>query len=213
MEQVDALKRARLDWPDGLPFIRPSVRAPVLVATDAGIDFKVARFGMSKRFSSFNARDDKLTQSGLWKGMFGKSHAVVALSYVVEWVEKKGERTPYLIGRKDGGLLMAPALFGPHLDHKEERGFALCTRQPNRFFAHFHGRMVGVLTPSLMDRWMAPAGRTVEELMACVRAPDEDELVARRASSDIGKRKSGDWSAIKTEGEPLTFADLAQGPP
>lgn len=28
MDQVDALRRAKLDWPQGLPFIRPSVRAP-----------------------------------------------------------------------------------------------------------------------------------------------------------------------------------------
>jgi len=56
MEQVDALRRAKLEWPQGLPFIRPSVRAPVLVAADKGLDYKVARFGFSRRFMSFVAK-------------------------------------------------------------------------------------------------------------------------------------------------------------
>src|SRR5690348_13874658 len=128
MEQVDALQRARLEWPQGLPFIRPSVRAPVLVTSETGLDYKVARFGFSKRFMSFNARSENLTESRLWKGMFGKSHAVACLSYVVEWIVEGGVKTPYLIGRADRKLMWTPALVGPSLDNKEELGFSICTR-------------------------------------------------------------------------------------
>jgi putative SOS response-associated peptidase YedK len=208
MEQVDALQRARLDWPQGLPFIRPHVRAPVLVWADGTVDFRPARFGLSKRFTSFNARSDKLTESRLWKGYFGKSHAVAALSYVVEWVTKGAAKTAYLIGRKDGGLLMAPALFGPYLDNKEEFGFAVVTREPNKFFAHFHDRMVAVMTPELVERWLRPADHSDAELLACVRAPDDDELAAWAVKGDITKRHKGDWSPVATEGKTLTFADL-----
>lgn len=213
MEQVDALQRARLEWPQGLPFIRPSVRAPVLVRADDGMDYKTARFGLSKRFVSFNARSENLTESRLWKTMFGKHHAVAALSYVVEWVEDEGVRTPFLVGRADGKLLMAPALIGPNLDNKEELGFAICTRTPNQFFSHFHDRMVGVLTPKMVETWLSPEGRPTEELLACVRAPGEEELAAFKVKGDIAKRKSGDWSPVLTEGKPRTFADVENKPP
>jgi putative SOS response-associated peptidase YedK len=104
--------------------------------------------------------------------------------------------------------MMTPALLGPNLDNKEELGFAICTREPNAFFAHFHDRMVGVLTPELLERWLAPAGASEKELLACVRAPDNDELIAHKVKGDITKRRSGDWSALQTEGTPLTNADL-----
>ena len=83
MEQVDALQRAKLEWPQGLPLIRPTVRAPVLVWKEGMVDFVPARFGFSRRFMSFNARSENLTESKLWKRFFGKHHAVACLSYVV----------------------------------------------------------------------------------------------------------------------------------
>jgi putative SOS response-associated peptidase YedK len=208
MEQVDALQRARLEFPMGLPFIRPSVRSLVLVQGEKGLDYKVARFGISRRFMSFNARSENLTESRLWKTMFGKHHAVAPLSYVVEWIVEGGVKTPYLIGRSDGKLMWTPALVGPNLDNKEELGFAICTRPPSQFFSHFHDRMVGVLTPELAEVWLSPEGRPEKELLACVRAPEEDELAAFKVKGEIAKRKSGDWSAVETQGEPLTIGDL-----
>ena len=208
MEQVDALQRARLEFPQGLPFVRPSVRAPVLVKAEEGLDYKVARFGFSKRFMSFNARSENLTESRLWKGMFGKHHAVACLSYVVEWIVADGVKTPYLIGRADRKLMWTPALVGPSLDNKEEFGFAICTRPPNQFFSHFHDRMVGHLTRELAEVWLSPEGRSVKELLECVRAPPEDELAGFKVKGDIAKRKSGDWSAVETQGEPVTIADI-----
>jgi putative SOS response-associated peptidase YedK len=211
MEQVDALQRAKLDWPQGLPFVRPSVRVPVLVQGEKGLDYKPARFGMSRRFSSFNARSENLTESRLWKGMFGKSHAVAALSYVVEWVGEGEARSPYLIGRADRGLLWTPALLGPNLDNKEELGFAICTREPNAFFKHFHDRMVGVLTPELAKVWLSPEGHSEKELLGCVRAPGEGELAAFKVKGDITKRKSGDWSPVQSEAAPTDPTKLKPG--
>ena len=213
MEQVDALQRARLEWPQGLPFIRPSVRAPVLVKAEKGLDYKIARFGFSKRFMSFNARSENLTESPLWKRFFGKSHAVACLSYVVEWIVEDGVKTPYLIGRADRKLMWTPALVGQSLDDKEALGFAIATRPPNKFFSHFHDRMVGHLTPELAEVWLSPEGRSQKELLACVRAPGEEELAGFKVKGDIAKRKSGDWSAVETQGKPLTINDIGAPKP
>ena len=211
MEQVDALQRARLDWPKGLPLIRPHVLAPVLVKGPEGLTYVAARFGLSRRFASFNARDDRLTESVFWRTLFGKDHGIVPVSYVVEWVgtERTG-RQPYLIQRADGRMMMVPALVGTSRDDAREMGFALCTRKPNGFFARFHDRMIGHCSRALMERWLTPVGRTDEELLECVAAPGDDELVAVPTSPEIQKRQKGDWSPLPAIGPPLTWGDVQQ---
>jgi putative SOS response-associated peptidase YedK len=209
MEQVDALKRARLEWPHGAPMVRPSVKAPVLVKKDGALESVNARFGFAYRFPSMNARIEKLQEIPLWKNKFGRDHCIVPLSYVIEWVEKGSERTPYLIQRADGKLWMAPALFGHHIEDKASAAFAICTREPNKFFGAFHDRMVGVATPELMERWLAPAEHSKAELLECIRAPPEDELVAVPTTPDITKRKMGDWGPLPAVGKPVTWKDVA----
>lgn len=212
MEQVDALQRARIDWPQGLPFVRPHVLAPVLVRGEDGLVAQAARFGFTSRFASFNARDDRIQSSPFWKGFFGRSHGIVPLSYVVEWIPgPAGEKMPYLIQRADGGLLLAPAFVGPYRDRTGETGFALCTRAPNRFFARFHDRMIGQCTAQLMKRWLEPEGQSPQALLECIHAPRDEELVAVPASPEIQKRQKGDWSPLRTIGAPLSWADLQAG--
>jgi putative SOS response-associated peptidase YedK len=208
MDQVDALQRARLDFPNGLPMVRHSVRSLVLVQREGGLVAQPAKFGFTSAFSSFNARVEKLATSPFWKSMFGKEHGIAPLSYVIEWIETGGVRQPYLIQRADGKLIMAPALVSHSRDEKKEPAFAICTRTPNRFFGYFHDRMVGVCTPELMKRWLDPKGRTPEELAECVGAPNDDELVAVPASPEIQKRQRGDWSPLKTIGAPVTWKDV-----
>lgn len=214
MDQVDALRRARLDWPHGLPMVRPHVLAPVLVRDEEKTIFRPARFGLTRRFSSFNARDDKLATSPVWRGLFGRRHGIVPLSYVVEWVPgPAGVKQPYLIQRADGRVILAPALVGDYRDKKGELGFAICTRPPNRFFARFHDRMVAACPPDVVDRWLAPLGTPEKVLMECLQVPADDELVAIPTAPDIQKRKSGDWSPLRAAGDPVTWRDLEAGRP
>ncbi len=208
MEQVDALRKLRADYPDGFPLIRPHVLAPVLVARDEGVEAVTARFGFSRRFSSFNARDDKLTTGKMWSRMFGSSHGLVPLSYVVEWVEDPDGKRPFLIRRADGRPMMAPALVGTYFEDRDQQAFAICTRRPNRFVATFHDRMVGQCPDDQADTWLHPDGVDHETLLACVAAPDDDELVAVPADPKVAKRKAGDWSAIQTVGDPVGWDDL-----
>jgi len=205
---LDPLRAMLAKWPEGVPIIKPMYHTPVLFPGPSGVEAKNARFGIARQFSSFNARSEALTESRMWKSLFGKHHAVAPLSYIVEWREEGGARVPYLISRSDGGVLLTPALWSPCFDDRTDTGFAICTRAPNRFFAHFHDRMVGVLTPELMERWLHPADSTPATLLECVRAPADDELVARRAKGELMKRKAEDTSPIETTGQALTFADF-----
>lgn len=212
MEQVDALQKARLEFPNGLPMVRPSVRSLVLVQEDKALVARPARFGFTNAFSSFNARKEKLLESPFWKGLFRKGHGIAPLSYVVEWIEQGGVKQPYLVQRADGRLILAPALVGKSRDQAGELAFAICTREPNRFFGRFHDRMVGVCTPDLMDRWLAPQDHSADQLLECVAAPKDEELVAVPSSPAIQKRQKGDWSALPSTGAPLTWKDVERMP-
>lgn len=208
MDQVDALKRAKLEWPHGLPMIRPSVRVPVLVAgKDSSLEAVTARFGFTRRFASFNARVEKLQSGSFWKRYFGHSHALAALSYVLEWVTgEDGSKQPYAIGRKDGRLMMAPALFGSSQDSKDENAFALVTTTPNAFFHRFHDRMVAHCPQARVQEWLHPDGRGSAELLECVGVPADDDLAAVPLDPGIQKRQRGDWSALHPVGQPLDWS-------
>jgi putative SOS response-associated peptidase YedK len=211
IDEIDPLLKLRAVWPAGLPIIRPMYHTPILLRNPEGVTWKNARFGIARSFSSFNARSENFASSRMWRSLFGKSHAVAPLSYIVEWKQEEGERVPYLISRKDGRLLKTPALIAPCFDDKADLGFAIATREPNAFFANFHDRMVGVLTPELEERWLDPASSTLPKLLECVRAPDDSELIARRAKGEVGKKKADDPTPIETVGKPLTMADFGEG--
>jgi len=206
--EADPLQRFKARWPEGLPIVRPMYHMPVLFGGASEPGWRDARFGISRTFSSFNARSENFTESKLWKSLFGKWHAAVALSYIVEWREEKGERAPYLISRADGHVMWTPALTAPCFDDKSDVGFAIATRSPNGFFKHFHDRMVGVMDEAGRERWLAPTKHSPSELMECVRAPDEDELVAVKAVGQLMKRDAEDLSPIKTTGEKITIQVL-----
>lgn len=213
MEQVDALQRLRADYPTGFPMVRPHVKAPALVGGHQGRQAVLARFGFSRRFSSFNARSDRLTTGKMWSRMFGTAHAIVPVSYVVEWVDRDEGRQPYLIRRADGRPLMAPALIGPYFEDRRQKAFAICTREPNAFFGAFHNRMIGACPEHLVDQWLAPEGVPHDELLECVAALPDEEMVAVPTAPEITKRRAGDWSALEATGDPVTWADVKAGGP
>lgn len=209
MEQVDALQRARPDFPQGLPMVRPHVRALVLVQRTGPLEAVPARFGFSRKFPSSNARMEKLSVSPLWRSMFGKTHGVVPLSYVIEWKVEGQTKQPYLIQRRGGGLLLAPALVGRYHEDREETAFAICTREPNRFFAGFHDRMVGVCPSDLTKRWLQPSDHSAKELLDCIGSPRDDELEAVPTDPQITARRAGNWSPLPATGPPIRWKGRA----
>lgn len=213
MEQVDALKRARMEWPHGAPMVRPSVKAPILLHRDGELVAASARFGFSRRFTSINARREKLLESPMWRRYFGKEHALVPISYVIEWLERDGARQPYLIGQADGSLTFAPALLGHHYEEKEDLAFAICTVPPNGFFSRFHDRMVAHVPRGNWEDWLRPSGRAPEEILGLVKAPGDESMQAVPASPDITKRKAGNWDDLATTGKPLLWDDVKPWPP
>jgi len=219
IDKRDALRGYQVVFTDAdRPYVRPHTGLPVLFL-DAGVP-KVERhvFGFSSRFSSFNARADRLEEGKMWSAMFGRNehHGVAPVSYILEWSTMTGTKTPYRIERADGAAMAVPALTGHAWEHKQDRAFSLVTIEPNKFVAKFHDRMIGQLDDGDIDVWLRPEEHTKKELWACLTAPPDDELIAYPLAGDVGSAKFNDAAALQAVGPPLAWQDVkdkAAAPP
>ena len=209
IDKREALRGYKVVFKDAdRPYIRPSTGLPVLYMKDGQPTVDRHVFGFSRRFSSFNAREDKLDDSKMWSTMWGRHHGVAPVSYILEWAGEGKDKTPYRIERADGAAMAVPALVGANWDHRDERAVALVTIEPNEFVRSFHDRMIGQLTDAGIDKWLHPEETGKPGLRKLLAAPPNDELVARPVRKDVGNAKYDDPKGLEPVGPALTWADV-----
>jgi putative SOS response-associated peptidase YedK len=116
----------------------------------------------------FNARRDSLGK--YWKGLFGATHALMLVESFFENVEREGRnQVLHFVPRSADTMLIAclcstweDPTGGPSL-----LSFAAITDDPpSEVAAAGHDRMIVNLKPQNIDAWLAPEGRTFDELQA-----------------------------------------------
>jgi putative SOS response-associated peptidase YedK len=213
----DALRGYQVEWLDAdRPYIRPHTGLPVLTMKDGAPDVHRHVFGFSRRFSSFNARADRLVDDKMWSRMFGHAghHGVAPVSYILEWGDLGdgvGKR-PFRIERADGAAMAVPSLVGGYWDANDTDAVALVTIDPNRFVATFHDRMIGQLADDGIDVWLRPDEHDQQELFACLGPPPEEDLVAYPLRADVGAAKFDDATALEAVGAALQWKDVQHLP-
>lgn len=106
--------------------------------------------GKPAEFSAFNARDDKLLQSRVWKGPF-KQHRALAPA---NWYIEKGKRFALPVGETFG---IASITTTAQTDDGDMLTYALVTRDAVEEAATVHPRMPLILPRDLHDDWLDPA--------------------------------------------------------
>ncbi len=218
IDKRDALRGYQVVFKDAdRPYVRPHTGLPVLTVKDGQPDVHRHVFGFSRRFSSFNAREDKLEEGKMWSTMFGKPghHGVAPVSYILEWGDLgdgDGKR-PFRIERADGAAMCVPALVGRYWEEKGEDAFALVTIEPNAFVSRFHDRMISQLRDADLDVWLHPESHGIPALRQCLKAPANDELIAIPIKTDVGSAKHDDAGALAAVGEPLRWKDIKDAAP
>lgn len=213
IQKRDALRGYKVEFLDAdRPIIRPHTGSPVLYLDEAGaprVDRHV--FGFSRRFSSFNARDDKLEDGKMWPPLFAHAghHGVAPVSYILEWCELDGVQTPLRIERADGAAMAVPALVGAYWEAKDTKAFALVTIAPNAFVGQFHDRMIGQLTDNAIDVWLRPGEHSVADLRACLAPPANEDLVAYPLAADVGSARFDDVTKLAAVGDPIRWTGKA----
>lgn len=218
IEKRDILAGFKVEFKDAdRPYVRPHTGLPVLTLVDGEPDVHRHVFGFSRRFASFNARDDRLESGKMWSRMFAKAghHGVAPVSYILEWGDLDdglGKR-PFRIERADGSAMCVPALVGGYWEAKGEDAFSLVTIAPNRFVATFHDRMIGQLSDDHVATWLRPEESGKDALWDCLAAPAEEELVAHPLKADVGKAKFDDAGAMEAIGPPIAWSDVKDRAP
>lgn len=122
-----------------------------------------------KLSGNYNARRDNITK--FWRKQFGATHAVMAISSFFENVAgPDGANQVLQFNPQPAGLMWIACLCSEWSDAKTgERllSFAAITDEPPaEVSAAGHDRMIVSLNPDAVDHWLAPQGRSDDELQA-----------------------------------------------
>lgn len=119
------------------------------------------------KFSAFNARDDKLLTSRVWKTPFREHRALAPATWYVE----KGKKFALPGGEVFGiGSIMTMA----HRDDEPMLTYALVTRDAVAQAATVHPRMPLVLPRELHDDWLDPSLAGDGDLLAEALSASEE---------------------------------------
>lgn len=157
------------------PVVRLTTTLPVAVNDPEGRAIVRARWGFDVGAGRpiGNARDDRLLESPLWRGLLGKTPCLFVTTGVYEQV-REPKKASYWFRRRDRRLIVMPGLSAKrNLQGEQRLCAAIVTARPNEFFARFHDRQVCTLAPDEFDAWMSETepARAVKLL----HAPPNDE--------------------------------------
>ena len=142
--------------------------------------------------SSFNARDDKVATSGLWKRPLARTRCLIPASGFYEWTGPKGDRKPQLIRLKGGGLLGFAGIFDTW-QNKESgetvRSCAIITTGPNSLMEPIHDRMPVILDAEAEALWLDPATEDPSRLTALLQPYPAEEMETYPVSTVVNSAR------------------------
>jgi putative SOS response-associated peptidase YedK len=118
------------------------------------------------QYNVFNARRDSLQSVRNWKPLFGAQHAIFPFTRFYEWVSRDGKPVEISFSPEGYSGMWAASLYE---EYRSElgmiRSFAMVTDEPPaEVAAAGHDRCPVFLESRLLDDWLLPAGKSLEEL-------------------------------------------------
>jgi putative SOS response-associated peptidase YedK len=158
--------------------IFPMGYGPIVMETDLGRVVRLARYhlrqagkppSIDRQFPGlYNARRDNLTK--FWRSEFGRSHALMLVTSFFENVERDGKNAVLHFTPKPPQLMTVACLYSEWRDPKDGStllSFAAITDEPpEEVAAAGHDRMIINIRPENAEQWLAPRGRSIDELQA-----------------------------------------------
>jgi putative SOS response-associated peptidase YedK len=164
--------------------LRPTDRAPIVVAGGDGATLRLARWGLPASWDGkplINARAETLAERRTFRPLLGQRCLVPATAYF-EWRKDGRRRHRNRIAPVDGGLFAFAGLV-------DGDDFTIVTCAPAAAIAHVHDRMPVILAPAAEAGWLDPARPFAEAapalapyaaspLTAAEEAPRQPDLFA-----------------------------------
>lgn len=203
IEIQDALRLAKWDYEGAWvphPVVRLTTTLPVGVIKDGVRTGVRARWGfpVGPGRPIGNARDDKLTESPMWKSMLGRSHCLVVSTGIYEQAEVDGVKRSLWFRRVDGRPIIMPGLAGLRkFDGEDRLCCAIITTTPNPFFGQFHDRQVCSLDAQGVESWLEADRDTALGMLRAAAPADWEAVVVDDRIFKHGRREDDDLVPIE----------------
>lgn len=159
---------AELSGLEGLSFLRPTLRAPVV---DAGGRLEVMRWGFSRPFSHavVNAREDKL-EGVMWKAAMSERRCLIPAAAYYEWSGPKGAKRTHRFTHAAGEWLWIAGIWEEHAELG--KCFSMITTEPTGAVLGVHDRMPAVLLPEETGVFLDGGMRTFRPVAGLLQVAD-----------------------------------------
>lgn len=191
--------------------VRPGQTLPVVIAAEEGEpQLEMMKWGLIPSwwkkaekipFSTFNARDDKVFSSGLWRSVYRKRALVPATGYF-EWTKpEKGSKTPkqkFYFHPKQLDIFSFAGFYDTWKDveDKEWKTYTLITTEPNKEARAVHDRMPVILHPEDEPKWLEPSRVKREDIEPFIHPLEDNGLEVYEVSSDAKAYEYNDEGRI-----------------
>ena len=188
--------------PDSVPAsydVKPGQTMPVVNATEGGkTQIEMMKWGLipswwkkteKMPFSTFNARDDRVFTSGLWRGIYHRRALVPATGYF-EWTKppKDSKETKHKFFFRPKGLdIFSFAGFYDIWEDVEKHKwltYTLITTEPNKEARAIHDRMPVILHQEDEAAWLEPSRVKREDIEPFLHPLEDNGLEVVEVSSD-----------------------------
>jgi putative SOS response-associated peptidase YedK len=192
------LARVPNDIPESYD-VKPGQTLPVIDATEDGKpQLEMMKWGLipsfwpkdkKLTFSTFNARDDKLFQSGMWRSVYRKRALVPATGYF-EWTKPpKGSDIPkqkFYFRPKQLDIFSFAGFYDvwKDVENREWKTYTLITTEPNKEARTIHNRMPVLLSKEDETSWLDPTRVKREDIESFLHPLEDGGLEIVEVSID-----------------------------
>jgi len=186
--------------------IRPTQDVVTIVNEDGRAVARPMRWGLIPSWakadklprSTFNARDDRLATSGMWREPFKRSRGVVPANGFFEWKKTDGSKQPMYITPKDGEIFRFAAIYDSWINEHGEtvESCAIVTTEANEFMSAIHDRMPAILDEETVALWLDPATTEADSLQPILMPSANEILQSHPVSTRVNSYKNDDESLI-----------------
>ena len=186
--------------------IRPTQDVVAIVSSGGGPITMSMRWGLIPSWAksrklpvnTFNARDDRLSTSPMWRKPFEQSRGIVLASGFFEWASADGSKRPMYITRRDNRKFEFAALcdFWTNDQGQTVESCAIITTAANEFMSAIHHRMPAILSEETAALWLDPATTKADRLQPILMPSPNDLLKVHPVSNAVNSYQNDDSSLI-----------------
>lgn len=188
--------------------IRPTNMSPVVYEEDGKPKLEEMKWGLIPSwwkedpkisYKLFNARDDKVFTSGMWRAIYRKRALIPASGYF-EWTKPpKGEpKQKYYYTVKRSPIFSFAGFYDVWKDagDREWKTFTIITTEPNKEASKVHNRMPVILHKKDESGWIDAAKIKREEIESYIHPLEDGALKVNEVSNETTKFKYNDKGLI-----------------